>query len=150
MTTSSECSLEISGAVSTGVLQSVTRDAFTELKRVDGLEVELTQAERVKGNKGDPITLGVLAMTLIKGGAAVAIIRAIEKIFLRDKKLKVKLKIGSQALEMEAHNLSSAEREKIRVMIEEFAAREHGRQEKAAPAARSKTSSTGTTQRRKR
>src|SRR5262245_48775629 len=115
--------LHFSGPVAVPILQAITREAEAELRRVPGVEVEQETVTTKPGEKGEPITIGILLLAFIKGGAAVAVINVIEKALFKEKKLEVTLKLGrGKEITIKAHNLSAEERDRYSKMIEEFAA----------------------------
>jgi hypothetical protein len=58
------------------------------------------------GEKGEPLTVGLLTLALIKSGALVAMIGCLKAIFARDKRLKVKIKRpDGSVVEIDAKNI---------------------------------------------
>jgi hypothetical protein len=116
-----DATLEFYGPVSSGIVQSITRDIVGDLRLRPDLKVAEGETKSEPGDKGEPITIGLITLALIKSSAAVALIRSIEKAFTRERRLKAKLKVGNRSIEVQAENLSSEERERIEALIREFA-----------------------------
>jgi hypothetical protein len=55
-------------------LQLLTQDLLQTLGSETDIQAQIVQGEAVQGSKGDPVTLGVLALSFISSGAAVALI----------------------------------------------------------------------------
>jgi hypothetical protein len=95
----------------------ITRGAEQRAQRTSTVVTALAR----RADKGEPITIGLIVITLIKSSAAVAIIRAIEKACTRERRLKAELKVGKRSIKVQAENLSSEERERIQSLIQSFA-----------------------------
>jgi hypothetical protein len=94
--------------------------ALRRLIQQNAKECEIVEATGTvqTGAKGDPITLGLLTLAL-KSGAAVSLINCLKGLFVREKKLKVKLKSkDGKAIEIDATNIDS---ETVKQLLEEFA-----------------------------
>jgi hypothetical protein len=78
------------------------------LENVEDAEIAEPEASAQKGAKGDPITLGLITMTLIKSGAVVAMINCVKAMIMRQKKLKIKVKTkDGKTIEIDASNMDS-------------------------------------------
>lgn len=72
------------------------------------IRAELTGTDTQAGAKGDPITIGAIALTFISSGAAVALFKVVEAHLSKNSSLEFKLeKADGSKLKLEASNLSS-------------------------------------------
>jgi hypothetical protein len=82
----------------------------------------LTEGTGSQGNKGDPITLGVIAITLIKSGAAVAMFNVLKAYFQNRATIDIELtNAAGDVLKLNASNLAGQPKDvvdKIRGLLE--------------------------------
>ncbi|KQC04787.1 MAG: hypothetical protein APR53_09655 [Methanoculleus sp. SDB] len=70
-------------------LQKLTRDLSKDLARESSIEATIPERPAEKGMKGDPITLGLLALTLLSSGTVVALFNVLKSYFERDSTLEI-------------------------------------------------------------
>jgi hypothetical protein len=98
-------------------LAQLTRDLERDLSRA-GIRARPVEAPPVPDQKGEPITLGVLALALITSGAVTALIECVKAYLSRERTLTIKFARadGTQA-EVTARNVdTSAVREALEAM----------------------------------
>jgi len=107
-------SQEISLVLESGELgESAIRAQELALRRMlrenaDECEILEEKTTATTGAKGDPITVGLIVMALIKSGAAVALLNCLKALFLREKKLKIKVTTkDGRTVELDATNVDS-------------------------------------------
>lgn len=109
-----------------GLGESAIRSHELTLRRMirenvaDG-HVEEPSTERQKqGTKGDPVTIGLITIALIKSGAVVALLNCIKAIVVRERKLKIKIKTKSgETIDVDSKNVDSdALRQQLRELLE--------------------------------
>lgn len=97
----------------------LTRELGRELARA-GIAAETEAAPPAPGERGDPVTLGVLALALIKSGAVVALIRCLQAYLAREPALTIRLRhADGRQVEVTARNVDSAE---VRALLDAAAA----------------------------
>jgi hypothetical protein len=90
-------------------LQRLTRQLCDSIADETEIEAEIPSGAVVQGTKGDPITLGVLALSFLSGGSAVALCEVFKAYFNRVPSLNIeleradgsKVKIAAQNLQPE-------------------------------------------------
>ena len=114
---SGSLTLTLSASIPDDRLAKLTHDLEHDLSRA-GIQVNLTEAPQVRGEKGEPITLGVLALALISHGAVTAIIECFKAYISRERALTIKLSsIDGAAVEITERNIDTvAVRETLRAL----------------------------------
>ena len=104
-------------------LAQLTRDLERDLSR-GGIKARLIKAAAVPGEKGEPVTLGVLALALVTSGAVKALIGCLKAYVSREPALTIKLKSpdGTQ-VEVSARNVDAPD---LRAALEAAAAASSG------------------------
>jgi len=65
-------------------LQDLTRQLCLAINQETDVEAELPEADTAPGAKGDPITLGTIALAFISSKAAVALVGVLHTYFARE------------------------------------------------------------------
>ena len=88
-------------------LDQLTRDLERDLFDA-GINAQLVDAPTVPGSKGEPITLGVLALALITGGTVKAMIECFKAYLSRERTLTIKFtRADSAQVEVNARNVGT-------------------------------------------
>lgn len=82
--------MNLSAALPDAKLAQLTRDLERDLSRM-GIRTRSVEASSVPGERGEPVTLGVLALALITHGAVTAMIECFKAYLSREHTLTVKL-----------------------------------------------------------
>ena len=102
-------------------LAQLTRDLERDLSRA-GIQVRPVEAPQVPGEKGEPITLGVLALALVTSGAVTAMIECLKKLLSHEQEksgltIRIIHKDGTQ-IEVSAQNVHTpAVREALEAVV---------------------------------
>jgi hypothetical protein len=89
-------------------LAQLTRDLERDLFRV-GIQARPVGASPTPGEKGEPITLGVLALALVTSGTIKAIIECFKAYLSRERTLTIKLtRPDGSHVEVTSHNVDTA------------------------------------------
>lgn len=99
-------------------LAELTQELCNQAAQVDGVRADLAKGETVKGGKGDPITLGVIALTFLTSGAAVALFKVVESYAKRKKTFEFEFDDGTTKLKLSSENLSGEERDRTLSKLE--------------------------------
>jgi membrane-associated two-gene conflict system component 1 (EACC1) len=115
--TDASLTLTLSANIPASMLAQLTRNLERDLSRA-GIQARPIEAPQVPGEKGDPITLGVLALALITSGAVTAVVECFKACFSRERALTIKLtRVDGTQVEMTAHNVDTpAVRETLEAM----------------------------------
>jgi hypothetical protein len=73
-------------------VQGLTQDLCRTIGDNTNIEAELPPTSAGQGTKGDPVTLGTIALTFISSGAAVALVNVLKSYFERQSSLEIKIK----------------------------------------------------------
>jgi len=99
--------VSISGLPDTRLAQ-LTREFAFDLSRA-GIDARPVEMSRVPGEKGEPITLGVLALALVTSGTVKAAIECFKSYFSRERTLSMKLTCADgKQVEVTAQNVDTA------------------------------------------
>lgn len=102
-------------------LQSLTLDLAKSLRSENIGVVKRAETPPGVGDKGDPITIGTIFMTLIgSGGLAVKFIDAMKPYFERKPKLVLKLARPDKSVEITAESLSGKQLRETLEMLNRF------------------------------
>jgi hypothetical protein len=102
-------------------LQDLTQELCNSLNEEAHLSASLPTAPPAPGAKGDPITLGVILLSFITSGAAVALFNTLSAYFARSKTLEFVLsKPGGSSVTVKSQNVSAEEREQTLALLSEF------------------------------
>ena len=89
-------------------LQQVTRELCHAINDETEVSAEVPAGETVAGGRGEPITVGLLALTFLTSGTAVALLQVVRAYFERSAALKVALRRqDGKTFEIRAENLSA-------------------------------------------
>ena len=102
-------------------LHDVTRDIQHAIERETDAAVAIHEGNGSAGDKGEPITAGVILITILTSETAVALINVLKAYFDRHRKLRVALeKDDGNKLVIEADNLEDDEIEQTMKISREF------------------------------
>lgn len=88
-------------------LAQLTHDLERDLSRV-GIQARAVGAPPIQGEKGEPITLGVLAVVFMTSGTVKAMIECLKAYLTREHTLTIRLKrVDSTQVEVTAHNVDT-------------------------------------------
>lgn len=117
-----EVTLSISSEeLSDSQIQALTKDLCRTIPKETDIEAELVEGTTQKGAKGEPITLGLIALTFLSSGVAVALINVLKSYFERETSLEVNLRRKDGAkLMINAKNMRSDQIEETFNRAKEF------------------------------
>jgi hypothetical protein len=72
-------------------IQILTGDLCRTITKETDIEAELAKGIAQRGAKGEPITLGLIALTFLSGGSAVALLEVLKSYLARDSTLDMTL-----------------------------------------------------------
>src|SRR5438552_3812145 len=99
--------LSLSADIPDARLAQVTRDLERDLSRA-GIQARPVEAPSVPGERGDPFTLGVLALALVTSGTVKAMIECFKAYLSRERALTIKLMHGDGTqVEVTARNVDT-------------------------------------------
>jgi hypothetical protein len=101
-------------------LQTLTEDLYQTLKRETDVDVQRAKGDSEQGSKGDPITIGVLALVFLKSGAVLALIETLKSYLTFNSSLQIEIKNGDKVIKLNAQNLKSNQIEHILTSLEQF------------------------------
>jgi hypothetical protein len=107
--TDASLTLSLSADIPDGRLAQLTRDLERDLSRtgIQGRPIDATPA--ILGERGEPITLGVLALALITSGAVTAIIECFKAYLSRERALTIRLtRVDGTQVEVTARNVDTS------------------------------------------
>jgi hypothetical protein len=73
-------------------IQDLTLDLCGALNRETDIEAELPKSTAKKGSRGEPITLGLILLTIIKSGSVVAFLSVLRSYLDREPSIKMSIK----------------------------------------------------------
>jgi hypothetical protein len=88
--TDASLTISLSAEIPDTRLAELTRELARDLSRA-GVQARPVEAPPVPGQKGEPITLGVLTLALITGGTVKAVIDCFKTYLSRERALTIKL-----------------------------------------------------------
>jgi hypothetical protein len=99
-------------------LAQLTRELERDLSRA-GIRAQAPQAPMAPGDRGDPITLGALALALITSGAVASMIDCLKAYLTRERALTIKLTRSDGAhVEVTSRNIDApALREALEAVV---------------------------------
>ena len=105
--TDSPLTLSLGANLPDARLARLTRDLERDLSRA-GVQARPVEASSVPGERGEPITLGVLALALISHGAVTALIQCLKAYLSREPALIIKLtRPDGTHIEVNARNVDA-------------------------------------------
>jgi hypothetical protein len=113
--TDASLTLSLNANIPDARLAQLTRDLERDLSRV-GIQARPVEAPPVPGEKGEPVTLGVIALALITRGAVTAMIECFKAYLSRERALTIKLtRVDGTQIEVSARNVDTPA---VREMLE--------------------------------
>lgn len=105
--TDTSLTVSLSANLSEARLAQLTRDLERDLSRA-GVQARPIEAPPVPGEKGEPITLGVLALALVTSGTVKAVIECFKAYLARERALTIRLTRGDGTqVEVTARNVDA-------------------------------------------
>jgi hypothetical protein len=105
--TDTSLTVSLSANLSEARLAQLTRDLERDLSRA-GVQARPIEAPPVPGEKGQPITLGVLALALVTSGTVKAVIECFKAYLARERALTIRLTRGDGTqVEVTARNVDA-------------------------------------------
>ena len=102
-------------------LQNLTRELSASLGDSTSIAATLPEAPAEPGARGDPITLGVLALAFVTSGSAVALFGVLKAYFERDSSLEMELeRADGGKMTIRAENVSMGQIDKTVAAAREF------------------------------
>ncbi len=96
-------------------LQQLTHQLCNNIAIETEIKAEIPSGAVMPGTKGDPITIGVITLTFLTSGAAVALFEVFKAYFIRQPSLTIKMtKADGTPFEMTAQNIKL---EKIQALL---------------------------------
>jgi hypothetical protein len=121
--TDAPLTVSLSADIPDARLAQLTRDLERDLSRA-GIRARPVEAPPVLGQKGEPITLGVLVLALITSGAVKALIQCFKAYLSRERALIIKFARGDGAqVEVTARNVDTPA---VREALEAIASAQSG------------------------
>ena len=100
-------------------LQQLTQELCNSIASETEIKAEIPSGVVVQGTKGDPITLGVIALTFLTSGSAVALCEIFKAYFNRVSKLKIKLtRCDGTTLEITAQNINPEQIQALQMQLD--------------------------------
>ena len=97
-----------SGQLRPADLQALTRELAGSITRHSEVRAALPESEGQEGERGDPVTLGAIALSFITSGAAVALFQVFKAYFERDESLEMCFeRADGRKLTIKAENMSA-------------------------------------------
>lgn len=94
-------------------IQDMTLNLYRTIGKETDIEAELPKGSAEKGARGEPITLGLIILTFISSGSAVALFKVLEPYFKRESSLEVNIQREDGAkMVLNARNMKSDQIEK--------------------------------------
>lgn len=105
--TDTSLTVSLSANLSEARLAQLTRDLERDLSRA-GVQARPIEALPIPGEKGEPITLGVLALALVTSGTVKAVIECFKAYLARERALTIRLTRGDGTqVEVTARNVDA-------------------------------------------
>lgn len=88
-------------------LQELTNELRKTLVEEAGIKAELVEGVSEEGTRGEPITMGLIALTFLTSGAAVAMFDVFKSLFNRRKYLELEMtREDGKKINIKAENIS--------------------------------------------
>ena len=89
-------------------LQALCRDLSVTLNRETDVQAVLLDSPHVSGSRGDPVTVGAIALAFLSSGAAVGLFNVLRVYLQRNSSLQIELqREDGRNLKIQTQNLSS-------------------------------------------
>ncbi len=91
-----------------GALQALTRDLAASINRHGSAQAKIPETESQAGERGEPVTLGLLVLTFLSSGGVVALFEVFKAYIERDSSLELSLtRADGETMVVNAKNLHS-------------------------------------------
>lgn len=102
-------------------VQALARDLVSSINRHTDARAEIAEGEGRPGERGDPVTLGAIALGFITSGAAVALFQVVKAYFERDETLELSFeRSDGRKLTIKAENISAERIDESVAMAQAF------------------------------
>ncbi len=102
-------------------VQALTRELVASINRHTDTDAALPEGEAAAGERGDPVTLGAIALSVITSGTAVALFQVIKAYFERDESLEMAFeRPDGRKLTIKAENMSAERIDETVAMAKTF------------------------------
>lgn len=102
-------------------LQEVTRELCHTINDETDISAEMQVGDSVRGGRGEPITVGLLLLSFLTSGAAVALLEVIKAHFERNRSLKIVFRRpDGEILQVSAENLRAGQIDDTLAMAKAF------------------------------
>ena len=102
-------------------VQALTRELVTSINRHTETLATLPEGEAQAGERGDPVTLGAIALSVITSGTAVALFQVIKAYLERDESLEMAFeRPDGRKLTIKAENMSAERIDETVAMAKTF------------------------------
>jgi hypothetical protein len=100
-------------------IQDLTLDLCGTLNKETDIEAKLPKGAAKKGSRGDPITLGLILLTIFKSGSMVAFLNVLRSLLDREPSIKmsVKREDGTE-ITIDAKNMNSDQIRELKEIME--------------------------------
>ena len=103
------------------LLQAMTRELSVSLGDNTDIRTALPEAFAEPGARGDPVTIGVLALAFVTSGSAVALFKVLKAYFERDSSLEMEFqRTDGQKMSIRAENVSADQIDKTMAAARAF------------------------------
>jgi hypothetical protein len=100
-------------------IQDLTLDLCGTLNRETDIEAELPKSTAKKGSRGEPITLGLILLTIIKSGSVVAFLSVLRSYLDREPSIKMSIKQeDGTEITIDAKNMNSDQIRELKEIME--------------------------------
>jgi septum formation topological specificity factor MinE len=104
-----------------GEVQAMTRDLVASINRHTEARAAIPEGTAGADERGDPITLGMIALSFVTSGAAVALFQVIKAYFERDESLEMSFeRADGRKLTIKAENMSAERIDKSVALAQAF------------------------------
>ena len=102
-------------------VQALTRELVTSINRHTETQAALPEGEAAAGERGDPVTLGAIALSVVTSGTAVALFQVIKAYFERDESLEMAFeRPDGRKLTIKAENMNAERIDETVAMAKSF------------------------------
>lgn len=102
-------------------LQNLTRELSSSLGDNTDIAATLPEAPAEPGARGDPVTIGVLALAFVTSGSAVALFEVLKAYFERDSTLEMEFeRTDGKKMSIRAENVNGRQIDKTVAAAREF------------------------------
>jgi len=110
-----------SGRMDADDVQALTRDLVASINRNTDARAAIPEGESAAGERGDPVTLGMIALSFITSGAAVALFQVAKSYFERDRTLELAFaRADGKTMSIKAENMDPDRIDAAIAMAETF------------------------------